>query len=429
MARHPGNLGYLDVLAGDMPPALRGYAAPVPTTRPWRRGGRRSRGGPSPGVARCRAVRRGRTRAGQRGVRRQPGKVRGPARRGVGGPCRDGAAGGPRQRGGRPRPPGAGGVPAPPQRPARRAGRAGGVAGRGGRPRPPEVDWRGRAQALASRLDRLGWSKTAESPVSSPPGPVVDGPVGAANGSSPARAAPPRRTARHAAVTTADPSRPRRRRDRAETARQLIAGMATRHRTAPGSAASTYRPAPRVHGPNWPGPVSARRWRPGRRPRSTAGRSGPGPGDAAAAGTPAGGSGRRGRARGTAPGTQRCARPSWPAGPRAAAPAPRAERTMREHSWSAAGPGEGAGPGRAGVAPAGPLRTRRRRPRRYGRAGQALHALVVAAGRSPSRRSAGTPAEEALLRLRADLDAPAGRALPRGSRTRSPPRPPGTPIG
>ena len=91
------------------------------------------------------------------------------------------------------------------------------------------------------------------------------------------------------------------------------------------------------------------------------------------------------------------------------------QRTVREHSWSAAGPGEGAGPG---PTPA-PLRQVRSELAdaalvAYVRAGPALHVLVVA-GRSITVAPIGryADAEEAVLRLRADLDTQAGRAMPR----------------
>jgi tetratricopeptide (TPR) repeat protein len=86
------------------------------------------------------------------------------------------------------------------------------------------------------------------------------------------------------------------------------------------------------------------------------------------------------------------------------------QRTLREHAWFAAGPGTAARPVtlarvRAELGDAALVV--------YLRAGRALHALVVAGGRTELvRLDRFTAAEEALLRLRADLDAQAGRALP-----------------
>jgi tetratricopeptide (TPR) repeat protein len=91
------------------------------------------------------------------------------------------------------------------------------------------------------------------------------------------------------------------------------------------------------------------------------------------------------------------------------------QRTVREHSWSAVGPGTGTGPGPAPT-PLGEVRSELADAAlvAYVRAGPALHALVVA-GRSITVAPIGSyaHAEEAVLRLRADLDTQAGRAMPR----------------
>jgi tetratricopeptide (TPR) repeat protein len=90
----------------------------------------------------------------------------------------------------------------------------------------------------------------------------------------------------------------------------------------------------------------------------------------------------------------------------------RLRRTVREHSWSAPGHSGASGPGyaplRAVTAALGPAALVA-----YLRDGAALQALVVVAG-SASLVPLGGYAEaaEALLRLRADLDAQAGRSMP-----------------
>jgi CHAT domain-containing protein/tetratricopeptide (TPR) repeat protein len=85
-------------------------------------------------------------------------------------------------------------------------------------------------------------------------------------------------------------------------------------------------------------------------------------------------------------------------------------RTIREHAWFSAGPGTAAKP-----VPFGSVKAELADAAMvvYVHAGPALHALVVAGGSAtlvPLGRFAD--AQEALLRLRADLDVQAGRAMP-----------------
>jgi tetratricopeptide (TPR) repeat protein len=89
------------------------------------------------------------------------------------------------------------------------------------------------------------------------------------------------------------------------------------------------------------------------------------------------------------------------------------QRTVREHSWSTPGSRGGAG---AALAPFGEVRQELASGAlvSYLRDGPSLRALVVAGGTTTLVAvGAYATAEEAVLRLRADLDAQAGRAIPR----------------
>lgn len=90
------------------------------------------------------------------------------------------------------------------------------------------------------------------------------------------------------------------------------------------------------------------------------------------------------------------------------------ERTAREHSWSVAGPGAAAGSANPVPLAAVQAELADAAMVSYLRDGDALLALVLA-GRSTSIVTLGRYADaaEAVLRLRADLDAQAGRAMPK----------------
>ena len=373
-------------------------------------------------------------RAGRRGraVRRRRLSRTTPRRCGPGGGGADG-----RRRGGRRRGPGAAGVPEPRQR--RWAASAALLALRARSLRVTSASARlalaAPARAAGRHAGRLGLPEDSRRPVSSP----------SARWSSPGGSGPPSGGAAgtgRRARPTGSSTRLLWRLSRAEHAAGRRAGRAGRPgswsrgwrrctATASSWAAWTCRPAPRCTGARWPGPASTRRCRTGRRPRSTAGRSGPGRRRCCCRRyarrripTPP----RRWRNCARYGSSLRERRAGGPAGGRPArAGADTLQRSVREHSWSAAGPGEGAGTGAD--------------PRRSAVRAELGDAALVAYCRRPGAARArrggpatpsrpgrrGTPdAEEAVLRLRADLDAQAGRQMPRpargGGRRRHPAR-------
>ena len=202
--------------------------------------------------------------------------------------------------------------------------------------------------------------------------------------------------------------------------------------TAPSSAASTCRPAPPFTVRTWPGPQWPGHSPAGHRPRFTGGQNGPGPRRCCSRryGRPTIPPRRR-RWRSCARSGIRCAPRSWPGGQQAAC-GPGWRRWSARYA-STAGPSRGIR-GAAEPAPAPFSAVQEALGEAaliiYLRDGPALRALVVAGGSASlvtlgerQRRQA-----DAVLRLRADLDArggpgpaaPAGRRRRRGDRARRP---------